>query len=109
MSMKEFAPEPCPKVKLRVGRLMQVSGYLKMANMAMWTAPDRADTVLGMVVASVQEPGADQAEEELMAQLRALILEARKYYAAGDFTASMARVKVAADRCVLRILQLIGE
>ncbi len=94
---------------LRVGHLLRVTGYLEIATISMWTGSQRALATLGMVQACVRGEGPVGADEALLARLRALVSEAREYYAGGDFPAAMARVRVAQDLVDLRIVVLAGE
>ena len=103
------APEEVP-LKLRVGHLLRISSYLETAVGSMW-AEVRPKVAMGMAEASVRgtDPGGEGGpDEELLAKLRDLIGEAREYYAAGDFPAAMARMRVAEDLVALRIIHLAG-
>lgn len=98
-------------MKLRVGHLLRIGGYLEYAVHAMW-AQRRPKVMIGMVEASVRAPGPGGPEgpdEELLARLRDLIGEAREYQASDDFPAAMARLRVAEDLVDLRVLSLCGE
>jgi len=98
--------------KLRVGHLLRINSYLEMAILSMWNLPERAAVVTGMAEASVKGygPGGERGpDEELLAELRNLIGEAREYYAAGDFAAAMARMRVAQDLVALHIIHLAGK
>lgn len=109
--MKEgFIKEEAP-LKLRVGHLLRISGYLEIAIISMW-ADRRAEIAMGMAEASVRGTGPGGPEgpdEELLANLRALIGEAREYHAADDFPAAMARMRVAENLVALRIIHIAGE
>lgn len=97
---------------LRVGYLTCVSSYLDYAILSMWTGHLRADVIMGMAEASVRGAGPGGPEgpdEELLAKLRALLGEAREYYASGDFPAAMTRMRVAEDLTALRVIRLSGE
>lgn len=77
----------------------------------MW-AERRAEIAIGMAEASVRGAGPGGPEgpdEELLVRLRALIAEAREYYAADDFPAAMARMRVAENLVALRIIHITGE
>jgi hypothetical protein len=105
----KLAPEEVP-LKLRVGHLLRISSYLETAVSSMW-AEVRPKVAMGMAEASVRGtgPGGEGGpDEELLAKLRDLIGEAREYYAAGDFPAAMARMRVAEDLVALRIIHLAG-
>jgi len=106
----EYAPEKAP-VELRVGHLLRINSYLDYAMLAMW-AERRARVVMGMAEASVRGAGPGGAEgpdEEVLASLRDLVGEAREYHEAGDFQASMCRMRIAQDLVTLRIIRLSGE
>ncbi len=109
--MKEMAGREAA-TDLRVGHLMRIGGYLDYAILSMWTAHQRADVIMGMAEASVRGAGPGGPEgpdEDLLARLRSLIGEARKYYEAGDFPAAMARMRVAEDLTALHAIRLTGE
>ena len=93
----------------RVGHLLRVTNYLEIAVISMWTESPRASVMLGMVEASVRGEGLGGKEEDLLEKLRALIGEAKEYYAGGDFPAAMARMRVAHDLVDLRIIALATE
>ena len=93
-------------VGLRVGHLLRVSGYLEIAIISMWTGHPRTDVTIGMVEASIRNEGPGGEDEDLLERLRALVEEARAYYAGGDFPAAMARMRVAQDLSDLRIVAL---
>jgi hypothetical protein len=104
------APEGIP-LNLRVGHLLRINGYLDMAILSMWAVHERAAVVMGMAEASVRGagPGGEGGpDEEFLAKLRDLIGEAREHYAADDFPAAMARMRVADDLVALRIIRLAG-
>lgn len=88
---------------------MRISGYLDMAILSMWAVHERVAATMGMAEASVRGagPGGEGGpDEEFLAKLRDLIGEAREYYAADDFQAAMARMRVAEDLISLRIIRL---
>ncbi len=95
-------------IGLRVGHLLRVSGYLEIAIISMWTGYPRTDVTIGMVEASIRKGGPGGKDEDLLERLRALVEEARDYYAGGDFPAAMARMRVAQDLVDLRILTHAG-
>jgi hypothetical protein len=95
-------------VGLRVGHLLRVSGYLEIAIVSMWTGSPRTLETMGMVEASVRGEGPGGKDSDLLERLRALVEEARDYYAGGDFPAAMARMRVAQDLLDLRIVALNG-
>ncbi|MDQ3922158.1 MAG: hypothetical protein M3248_07425 [Actinomycetota bacterium] len=104
------APEGIP-LNLRIGHLLRINGYLDMAILSMWAVHERAAVAMGMAEASVRGagPGGEGGPDEgFLAKLRDLIGEAREYYAADDFPAAMARMRVAEDLVVLRIIRLTG-
>jgi hypothetical protein len=106
----EFVPEEVP-LKLRVGHFLRIDSYLDIAVLSMW-AQRRAEILMGMAEASVKGhgPGGERGpDEKLLAKLRDLIREAREYYAADDFPAAMARMRVAHDLVALHIVRLAGE
>jgi hypothetical protein len=107
---KETIPEEAP-LDLRVGHLLRISSYLDMATLSMW-AQRRAEVVMGMAEASVKGygPGGPEGpDEKLLARLRDLIGEAREYYAADDFPAAMARMRVAEDLVCLHTIRITRE
>jgi hypothetical protein len=93
---------------LRAGHLLRVSSYLEIAIISMWTAYPRTDVTIGMVEANIRKEGPGGKDEDLLERLRALVEEARDYYAGGDFPAAMARMRVAQDLSDLRIVALTG-
>ena len=93
-------------VGVRVGHLLRVSGYLEIAIISMWTGYPRTDATIGMVEASIRNEGPSGKDEDFLEMLRALVEEARSYYAGGDFPAAMARMRVAQDLSDLRIVAL---
>jgi hypothetical protein len=95
-------------VGLRVGHLLRVSSYLEIAIIAMWTGNPRTLLMIGMVEASVRGEGPGGKDGDLLEKLRALVEEARDYYAGDDFPAAMARMRVAQDLLDLRIVALTG-
>jgi hypothetical protein len=98
-------------LSLRVGHLLRINGYLDMAILSMWAVHERVAVTMGMVEASVRGagPGGEGGpDEEFLAKLRDLIGEAREYYAADDFQAAMARMRVAEDLISLHIIRLAG-
>jgi hypothetical protein len=107
---EKTTPQEVP-LKLRVGHLLRISSYLEVAVGSMW-AEVRPKVAMGMAEASVRGtgPGGENGpDEEFLARLRNLIGEAREYYAADDFPAAMARMRVAEDLVALRIIYLVGE
>ena len=105
------APREIP-LNLRVAHLLRINSYLGVAIFSMWAVPERVVVTMGMVEASVRGagPGGEGGpDEEFLAKLRNLIGEAREYYAADDFQAAMARMRVAEDLLALRIIRLAGE
>ena len=94
---------------VRVGHLLRVTNYLEIAIISMWTGSPRTPVMLGMVEASVRGEGPGGKDEDLLEKLRALVGEAKEYYAGGDFPAAMARLRVAHDLADLRIIALTGE
>ena len=93
----------------RVGHLLRVTNYVEIAIISMWTGSPRTSVMLGMVEASVRGEGLGGKDEDLLEKLRALIGEAKEYYAGGDFPAAMARMRVAHDLVDLRIIALTTE
>ncbi len=97
--------------EFRIAHLLRISGYLEYAFVSMW-AERRPQAVMGMAEASVRGAGPGGPEgpdEELLAQLRHLIGEAREYHALDDFPAAMARLRVAEDLVALHIIRLTAE
>ncbi len=95
-------------VGLRAGHLLRVSSYLEIALISMWTGNPRTLVMIGMVEASIRGEGPGGKDEDLLERLRALVEEARSYYAGGDFPAAMARIRVAQDLVDLRVVALTG-
>ena len=95
-------------VGLRVGHLLRISGYLEVAIIAMWTESPRALVMMSMAEASLRGEGPGGEDEDLLERLRALVEEARGYYAGGDFPAAMARMRVAQDLVDLQIVAISG-
>ena len=93
---------------LRAGHLLRVSGYLEIAIISLWTGHLRTPLTMGMVEASIRGEGPGGKDEDLLERLRALVEEARDYYAGDDFPAAMARMRVAQDLLDLRIVALTG-
>jgi hypothetical protein len=96
-------------IGLRAGHLLRITGYLEIATISMWTGHPRTLVMMGMAEASVRGAGPGGEDEGLLVRLRALIEEARDYYAGEDFPAAMARMRVAQDLVDLRIVALAGE
>lgn len=94
---------------LRVGHLMRIAGYLEIAIISMWTGSPRAPVTIGMAEASVRGEGPGGEDGDLLTRLRVLVGEAKEYYAAGDFPAAMARMRVAEDLTALHAIRLAGE
>ena len=97
---------------LRVGHLSRISSYLDWAVVGMWAVQRRAGIMMGMAEASLRHPGPGGEhgpDEDLLRRLRGLVTEAREYYAADDFPAAMARMRVAQDLVALRIIALAEE
>ena len=98
-------------LQLRVGHLLRIGSYLDYAILSMWMRR-RAEVVMGMAEASVRGAGPggpDGPDEELLVELRGLIGEAREYYAADNFLAAMARMRVAEDLVALHTIRITGE
>ena len=93
----------------RVGHLLRITNYLEIAVISMWTGSPRTSVMLGMAEASVRGEGLGGKDEDLLKKLRALIGEAKEYYASDDFPAAMARMSVAHDLVDLRIIALATE
>jgi hypothetical protein len=96
-------------IGLRAGHLLRITGYLEIATISMWTGHPRTLVMMGMAEASVRGAGPGGEDEGLLVRLRALVEEARDYYAGEDFPAAMARMRVAQDLVDLRIVALAGE
>ncbi len=103
--MREVGEERAT-VGLRAGHLLRVSSYLEIAIISMWTGNLRTLVTIGMVEASIRSEGPGGKDEDLLRRLRALVEEARDYYASDDFPAAMARMRVAQDLLDLRIVAL---
>jgi hypothetical protein len=91
---------------LRVAHMLRVMSYIETAILSMWMASQRAQSAFGMAEASVRDRGPGGADEELLEKLRGLIAEAWEHYAAEDFPAAMARMRVAQDLAALRIIEI---
>ena len=87
---------------------MRITGYLEIAIICMWIHNPRALLTIGMVEASLRGAGPDGNDEDLLKRLRALVEEARDYYAGDDFPAAMARMRVAQNLVDLRIVAIGG-
>lgn len=99
-------------VELRVAHLLRIDSFLDWAVLSMWAVTQRAAVVMGMAAASLRHPGPGGPEgpdEEFIARIRDLVAEAREYYAADDFPAAMARMRVAHDLVAMRIIALAEE
>jgi hypothetical protein len=94
---------------LRIGHLMRLTGYLEIAIISMWTRSPRAPVTIGMAETSVRGEGPAGMDADLLTRLRPLVGEAKDYFAAGDFPAAMARLRVAQDLVDLRIITLSEE
>ncbi len=105
--MREVGEERAT-LMLRAGHLLRVSSYLEIAIISMWTGHPRTALTIGMVEASIRSEGPGGKDEDLLEMLRALVEEARGYYAGDDFPAAMARMRVAQDLLDLRIVSLSG-
>jgi len=106
--LREMSEEKAT-LELRVGHLLRVSSYLEIAVISMWTGAPRTLLTMGMVEASLRGEGPGGEDRELLEKLRALVGEARDYYAGDDFPAAMARLRVAQDLVDLRVVVLAGE
>jgi hypothetical protein len=95
-------------VGARVGHLLRITGYLEIAIICMWTHNPRTLLTIGMVEASLRGEGPGGKDEDLLERLRALVEEARDYFAGDDFPAAMARMRVAQDLVDLRIVAIGG-
>ena len=107
----EYTSEKTSPLELRVGHFLRISSYLDYAMLSMW-AERRPQVVMGMAEASVRGVGPEGAEgpdEEILTRLRNLIGEAREYHAADEFSAAMARMRVADDLVALHTIRLCGE
>ena len=108
VSLREVGEERAA-VDLRVGHLLRVSSYLEIAIVSMWMEGRRTDVTIGMVEASLRGQAPGGKDEGLLERLRALVEEDRGYHAGGDFSAAMARMRVAQDLLDLRIVALTGR
>ena len=106
--MREMSEERAT-FELRVGHLLRVSSYIEIAVISMWTGAPRTLLTMGMVEASLRGEGPGGEDRPLLERLRALVGEARDYYAGDDFPAAMARLRVAQDLVDLRIVVLAAE
>ena len=94
---------------LRTAHLLRIDSYMDIAILAMWTVSPRADTILGMVEASLRGGSPGGKDDELLGKLRALVKEGRAYLADGDFSVAMGRMRVAHDLLSLHIIGLSDE
>ncbi len=106
--MREMSEEKATD-ELRIGHLLRVSSYLEIAVISMWTGSPRTVVTIGMVEACLRGEGPGGQDEDLLERLRALVGEARDYYAGDDFPAAMARMRVAEDLVALHIIRLTAE
>jgi len=90
---------------LRTVHLLRIDSYMGIAILAMWTASPRADTILGMVEASLRGGSPGGKDDEPLVKLRALVEEGRAYLAGGDFSAAMGRMRVAHDLLSIHIIR----
>jgi len=90
---------------LRTAHLLRIDSYMDIAILAMWTASPRADTMLGMVEASLRGGSPGGKDDEPLVKLRALVKEGREFLAGGDFSAAMGRMRVAHDLLSLHIIR----
>ena len=94
---------------LRTAHLLRIDSYMDIAILAMWTASPRADTMLGMVEASLRGGSPGGKDDELLEKLRTLVKEGREYLADGDFSVAMGRMRVAHDLLSLHIIRSSGQ
>lgn len=94
---------------LRLGHLLRVNGDLEISILAMWMNSPRAKVMIGMTQASLRGEGPGGTDEALFEKLRALVLEAREFYANDDFPPAMARMRVAHDLIGLKIISVGSE
>lgn len=106
--MSEFANKEDLK-RARIAHLVGVANYLNTATMALWGRSERAEAMLGMFEAGIRWPGPDGCDEEILSRLRDLFAEAREYHAKEEFSAMMARLRVAYDLISLKIIEVSGE
>jgi hypothetical protein len=90
---------------LRTAHLLRIDSYMDIAILAMWTASPRADTILGMVEASLRGGSPGGKDDEPLEKLRELVKEGREYLAGGDFSVAMGRMRVAHDLLSLHIIR----
>ncbi|AHY46315.1 Hypothetical Protein RradSPS_1032 [Rubrobacter radiotolerans] len=95
--------------RARVAHLLEVSGNLSIAIMALWGNSPRAEAMLGMCEASLRYSGPDRRDDKTLEELRALFSEAREYRKKENFPATMARLRVAYDVVSLAIIRASGE
>ena len=94
---------------LRTAHLLRIDSYMDVAISAMWTSSPRADTMLGMVEASLRGESPGGEDDGTLEKLRALVREGREYLDGGDFSAAMGRIRVAHDLLSLHIIRSSGE
>ena len=96
-------------VALRVAYLIRITSYVDVAIVSLWSQSPRVPVMIGMVEAGVRGRGPGGEDEDLLGRLRALVGEAQRYNADGDFPAAMARMRVAHDLLDLRVIALAGD
>jgi hypothetical protein len=93
-------------VPTRTAYLLRIHSYLDIAIVSMWTNSPRVDVMLGMVEGSLRGDSPAHAADEIVAQLRGLVAEARSYLAENDPPAAMGRMRVALDLLALYLIRL---
>lgn len=94
---------------LRTAHLLRIDSYMDIAISAMWTGSPRADTMLGMVEASLRGESPGGEDDETLEKLRALVKEGREYLAGGEVSAAIGRMRVAQDIVSLDIIRFSGR
>ncbi len=94
---------------LRTAHLLRIDSYMDIAISAIWTGSPRADTVLGMVEASLRGGSPGGEDDKLIEKLRPLVREGREYLAGGDVSVALGRMRVAQDIVSLHIIRSSGE
>lgn len=95
--------------RLRTAHLLRLERYVNIAMIGMWMRNERSRKTIGMALACAGERPPGGADEEMAACIRELLAEARDFYDKEAFAPTMTRLRVAADMCSLRVIELSGE
>lgn len=89
--------------------MLRINSYIDMAIVSMFMGSPRAESLIGMVLASMRGPGLVESDEELLKRLRDLVGEAKDYFSREDPPSAIARMRVAQDLLALRIIGIADE